>query len=186
MAATTNLLSWEAFEKLPDDGMHHEIIEGELQTLPPPKSGHSKIAKKVFLALHAIEGRANVEVFLEAGYKLSASRATWIQPDVSVIRKARAVSSSSDGYFPGAPELAVEVVSPSESAHDLDRKVELLLSHGSQAVWVIYPKTRKVHVHQADGQSFNRTMHDTLSLEALLDNWSLPVASIFEDTNQSR
>ena len=46
MAATTNLMSWEAFEQLPDgDGYHRELIEGELQILPPPKSGHTKAAK---------------------------------------------------------------------------------------------------------------------------------------------
>lgn len=45
MATTTHQLSWEAFEQLPDDGMHHELIEGELQTLPPPKLLHSKVAR---------------------------------------------------------------------------------------------------------------------------------------------
>jgi Uma2 family endonuclease len=85
------------------------------------------------------------------------------------------------GCFLGAPELAVEVVSSSESAHDLDRKVELLLAQGSQSVWVIFPKTRKVHVYRSDGTSFSRTIKDKLSLPDLLEGWELPVSKVFED-----
>lgn len=180
MAATTNLLSWEAFEQLPDDGMHHEIIEGELITLPPPKSGHTLVARRVFDALAAIEKRIGCIALTEAGYKLSDAPATWIQPDVSLIREERVRTTSPEGYFIGSPELAVEVVSPSESATDVDRKVDLLLEHGSQTVWVVYPRTKKVQVHLADGTSFSRSVRDKLSLPSLLPGWELPIFSLFE------
>ena len=79
-----------------------------------------------------------------------------------------------------SPELAVEVISPSESAADVDRKVELLLAHGSQTVWVIYPRTSKVQVYLANRTSFSRGIHDSLSLPDLLPGWELPVAGLFE------
>ena len=181
MATTTNLLSWAAFEQLPDDGMHHEIIEGELITLPPPMSRHSIVALNALEALQPIRRRAGCRAFPEAGYKLSEHPPTWIQPDVSFLNEKRVKNTDLDGYFLGAPELAVEVISPSESAADVHRKVELLLANGCQTVWVIYPRTKKVQVHLANGTSFSRGIHDSLSLPDLVPGWELPVAMIFEE-----
>jgi Uma2 family endonuclease len=177
---TTNLLTWEAFEQLPDDGMHHEIIEGELITLPPPKSGHSKVAMQILQAFFAIQERAGCRAFAEAGYKLSDDPPTWIQPDVSLIRKERVQVTDPEGYFLDAPGLAVEVVSPSESAADVDRKVELMLTHGSKAVWVAFTRTKKVQVYHADGTSFSRGINAKLSLPDLVPGWELSVATLFE------
>jgi len=181
MATTTGLLSWEAFEQFPDDAMHHELIEGEHQVLPPPKSRHTIIAARCWKLLVAIEERANVCAFAEAGYKLSNNPPTWIQPDVSVLRKERERTTVVDGYFTGAPELAIEVVSPSETARALQRKVDLLLANGSLAVWVIYPETKVVEVNLPDGTTHTRGINDTLTLPELLADWQLPVARLFED-----
>jgi Uma2 family endonuclease len=181
MATTTGLLSWEAFEKFPDDCMHHELIEGEHQVLPPAKSRHTIIAARCWKLLVAIEERANVCAYAEAGYKLSNNPPTWIQPDVSVLRKERERATVVDGYFTGAPDLAVEVVSPSETARDLQRKVKLLLKSGGHTVWVIYPDAREVYIHSADGTVVTRGMNDTLTLPALLPDWQLPVAKLFEE-----
>jgi Uma2 family endonuclease len=181
MATTTGLLSWEAFEKFPDDAMHHELIEGEHQVLPPPKSRHTRIARRISRAMQPLEDQGLGEVYLEGGYKLSADPATWVQPDVSFLRIERVQETSSAGYFAGGPEIAVEVVSPSETARDLDRKVELLLRSGTLVVWVIYPETRKVLVHLPDGTVLTRGMNDTLTLPALLPDWHLPVSKLFEE-----
>lgn len=190
MAATTStppktepVMTWEAFEQLPDgDGLHREIIEGELQILPPVKSKHSKIATKLFELLFPLQQRGLGTVFLEAGYKLSEKPPTWIQPDASFLKMERVRETPADGYFTGAPELAVEIVSPSETAAKLRRKVELLLGGGAQAVWVIYPDTQSVSVHLPDGTSFTRLAGDTLTAPYLLDGWELPVATLFEGT----
>ena len=180
MATTTNLLRWEAFERLPDDGMHREILEGELIVLPPPKSGHSKVARQVSRALQVLEDRSLGNVYMEAGYQLSQDPATWIQPDVSFLREERVKGSSPDDYFKGAPDLAVEVVSPSESAQDVERKIALLLAHGSQAVWVFYPRTRTVRVCLRDGSSRVLGAQEKLTLPELLPGWELPVGPLFE------
>ena|SRR6266404_1521701 len=181
MATTTNLLSWAAFEQLPDDGMHHEIIQGELITLPPPKPKHSNVASNAFVALLALKERGLGKVHAEAGYKLSEDPPTWIQPDVSFLRTERVRATEPDGYYTGAPDLAIEIVSPSDSARDLDRKVEALLAAGGQQVWVVYPDSRNVHVFLRDRTSRIRGIGDTLSLPDLLPGWEFPVAKLFED-----
>ena len=180
MATTTNPLSWEAFEQLPDDDWtHYEILQGELIALPPPQLPHSKVAKRVFLALLPLEQRGLGEVYAEAGYKLSHDPPTWIQPDVSFVRPGRTAAVTR--YFTGAPDLAAEVVSPSDRAGDLDRKVEALLAAGGTIVWVIFPDARRVRVFQRDGTSFSRGIGDTLSAPDLFPDWALPVSKLFED-----
>jgi Uma2 family endonuclease len=181
MATTTNLLSWAAFEQLPDDGMHREVIQGELIILPPPKWKHSDVARRANRALLSLEDHGLGDVYVEAGYKLSDNPPTWIQPDVSFLRAERVRASKQDGYLTGAPDLAIEIVSPSESARDLKRKVEALLAAGGQQIWVVYPESRRVNVFLRDGTSRIFRASDSLSLPDLLPGWELPVAKLFED-----
>lgn len=175
-------MTWQAFEQLPDgDGWHREVVEGELIVLPPPKSKHAIIAHAVARALRPLEDHGTWKVFVEAGYRLSDSPPTWIQPDVSVLSSERARGTSGDDYFLRPPELAVEVVSPSETARDLTRKIDLLLAGGSLAVWVIYPEKREVRVFVPDGSSYTRRADQILTIPELLPGWELPVAKLFED-----
>jgi len=182
MATTTGQITWQAFEELPgEDGFHREVVEGELIVLPPPKSKHSLIAMAVAEALHPLKARGVAKVLMEAGYHLSSDPPTWIQPDVSAISTERVRSTSSQGYFTGAPELAVEIVSPSETARDLNRKIDLLVAGGSLAVWVIYPEEQEVRVFVPGGTSYIRRINETLPLPELLPDFELPVARLFED-----
>lgn len=181
MATTTSQISWQAFEQLPDgDGFHREVVEGDLVVWPPSKSCHSRVARRVSRALTPFEDRGIAEVHREAGYKLTEDPPTWIQPDVSVLRIERA-RASGDGYFIGSPELAVEVVSPSETARDLNRKIDAFLAGGCLAVWVIYPEEQEVRVFIPGGASYTRRRNETLRAPELLPDWELPVAQLFED-----
>jgi len=182
MAATTGQITWQAFEQLPDgDGWHREVVEGELVVLPPPKSKHSRIARRMSRALAPFEDLGIAEIHMEAGYKLSDNPPTWIEPDVSVLRIERARATSDDDYFTGSPELAIEVVSPSETARDLNRKIDALLAGGSLAVWVIYPEEQEVRVFVPGGTSYTRRVDEFLTAPELLPDWQLPVAKLFED-----
>jgi Uma2 family endonuclease len=183
MATTTStpVMTWEAFERLPDGhGLHREILEGELQTSPPTKSKHSNIASKLFETLLALQQRGLGRVYLEAGYRLSETPPTWIQPDASFLKIERVRETPEDGYFLGAPEIAVEIVSPSETAASLQRKVHLLLGAGGLAVWVVYPSTRTVVVHNPDGTAMRRIESDVLNAPFPVEGWELPVAKLFE------
>lgn len=181
MATTTAHITWKEFEALPDgDGFHREVLEGELIVLPPVKSRHSRIARRLSHALASFEEKGLWEVHVEAGYQLSDDPPTWIQPDVSVLRIERARTTPADGYFRGSPELAIEIVSPSETARDLNRKIDALLTSGAFAVWVVYPEEQEVRVFIPGGNSYTRRPNDTLTIPELLIDWELPVAQIFE------
>jgi Uma2 family endonuclease len=180
MAATlTNLITWEAFEEMPADGMHREILEGDVIALPPPKSRQTLIARRIAEILRTIEQNHCGSILIEAGYKLSHHPPTWIQQDISVLTTDRVQKPGPDEYFQGGPELAIEVVSPSETARDLNRKIDLLLAAGTLAVWVIYPDEEEVRVFLPDGTSFARDIHAVLTVPELFGALEIPVASLF-------
>jgi|SRR5689334_3617468 len=83
---------------------------------------------------------------LEAGYILSRAPLTIRQPDVSVLSRERINATDPDSYFEGAPELAIEIVSPSDAAEDLDIKTRQYLLSGARQVWIVYPTTQTVQI----------------------------------------
>jgi Uma2 family endonuclease len=176
MGART-LLSFEQFEKFPDDGMKHELLQGEHIVLPPPKLRHTRIQHNLLDALRPhIRKHKLGDVQIEAGFKLSSD--TWLQPDVSFVRTAQIERADPNGYYDGAPAIAIEVASESNTAAQLDLKMELYFAHGSKEVWVVYPKTRKIAAHYPDGHS--RTFTVELKSE-LLPGLSLAISSLFEN-----
>jgi Uma2 family endonuclease len=178
----TPMMTWEAFEQLPDsDGFHRELIRGQLQILPPPKSRHSKIARKISKLLESIEADDQAQIYLEAGYKLTERPTTWVQPDVSVLTTDRANAVGDDQHFKGAPEIAVEIISPSESAADVEQKASLLLAAGCQTLWVVYPKTQTVHVFTPGGRATICGINDMLPALPLGPENRIPVTKLFED-----
>jgi Uma2 family endonuclease len=173
-------LTLEQFASLPAEGVRHEIDAGKLITLPPVKSLHSRIARSVFIAVQAcLDDVGLSEAFSEAGYILSEDPLTIRQPDVSVLSKDRIAATDADSYFQGAPDLAVEIVSPSDSAQDLEIKIEQYLQAGARQVWVLYPKTKNIHVFSS-GRS-PRILDENQTLEGgdLLPGFSVRVASLF-------
>jgi|ERR1035438_3829993 Uma2 family endonuclease len=144
---TTTLLSFEEFERLPDEPGKVELLDGELIQLPPAKRKHMAVARRIYLLLvRAVAEAGNSanldEVYFETGYKFS-SRA-WLQPDVSIPHR----DHPGGDYFESAPALAVEVISESNTAEQMDRKVNVYLTNGGVEVWLVYPKTRCVWVYR--------------------------------------
>jgi Uma2 family endonuclease len=181
MAATiTDRITWDSFEKIPDDAMHREILDGELLVLPPARSSQTRIAHRAAKLLAPVEESHYGSVLIEAGYKLSSHLPTWIQPDVSILSTDRFNASTPDGYFHDGPELAIEVVSPSETARDLNRKIDLLLASGTLAVWVIYPDDEEVRVFLPNGDSFASSIHGILTVPEPLGSLKISVALLFE------
>jgi Uma2 family endonuclease len=176
MGVSTSL-TFEDFEKYQDDGLKHELIEGEHITLPPPKRPHTRVQQNLQDALrpYVREHRLG-EVHIEAGFKLSPR--TWLQPDVSFVRSSQIQRGDPNEYYEGAPALAIEVASESNTAAQLDLKMELYFAHGGEEVWIVYPKTRRVRAHFPDGHS--ETLASDLR-SALLPGWSAPLSAIFAD-----
>jgi len=177
---TKTIMSLEEFERLPDNGMRHELNKGELVEMPFPKSGHAKIAMNIAENLSRRIGKDVGYVYVEAGYRLIDDPPTLRQPDVSFLTARRAKATPPDSYFEGAPELAIEIASPSNSATDLQEKVEQYLAAGAGAVWVVFPTLRRVHVYRPDGTIANLSADRQLTAEDILPGLSIPVSSLFD------
>ncbi len=177
--ATKTLLSIEEFERLPDDDMQHELDEGELATMPPPRSLHSKIASNIFGALLAHATAQGHRLTMEAGFLLSRNPPIVRQPDVAMLSREHWEGGVANEYFTRAPELAIEILSPSDAIGKVDRKVEQYLSYGGVLVWVVMPEERRVRVFRADGTSTVRHVGEMMDAPELLPGWSMPVDAIF-------
>jgi Uma2 family endonuclease len=174
MSART-LLTFEQFEQLHDDGLKHELLQGEHIVLPPFKFDHNTLQHRLLFLLHAYFLKHGLgDVRLEAGFKLSTD--TWLQPDVSFIRAAQLQRPRPRGYLEGAPAVAIEIASESNTAAQLDRKMEQYFAHGSEEVWIIYPDTRKIRIHFPNGSS--RTAAGELT-SGVFPGWSAPLAAVF-------
>jgi len=143
MGVSTSLLTFAEFEQLPDEPGKLELLDGELIRLPPPKFEHMEIADRLCDILkQALAGPDRPpglgRAYVEMGYKIAGT--TWLRPDVSVLHARQ----PRGGYLDGAPALAVEIISESNRAEEMDRKVRMYLSNGAIEVWVIYPKTQCV------------------------------------------
>ena len=178
-AIVTKPITLEEFEQLPRDGNKHELSEGELITMPPPKFRHSDTVATIWtlLQLYLREARLG-KAFAEAGFVLSRDPLTVREPDIAVVRYERIRETDPDGYVQGAPELAVEVVSPSDSAEDLDLKTKQYLEAGAKQVWVVYPATRKIYVYRPDSLSV-LDESQTLTAPDILPGFSVSVADLF-------
>jgi Uma2 family endonuclease len=99
------------------------------------------------------------------------------QPDVAFVSAARMQSSA--GYIYGAPDLAIEVISPSERSTDIQKKLREYLRHGVKQVWNIYPEQAEIVVHLADGSARTYGLGDTISGGDLLPGLTLTVADVF-------
>lgn len=114
-----------------------------------------------------------------AGYDISSSDT--FAPDVAVILKTRQAKLPFKGFISMSPDLAVEVVSPGNTANEIHGKVLKYLQAGTQLVWVVYPDTQTVAIHTAVGAR-TLTINDTLDGGTVLPNFALPIQEIFPQT----
>src|SRR5579864_3691544 len=143
----TALLTSEQYLALPDEfdqsgnRINDELIGGEVVRLPIPPKVHDLVRANIAKSMLRFES-----VLVSTGFEVSKYHT--LVPDVSVVRRERL--SIDDRIFRGAPEIAIEVVSPTDTARHLKSKVDAYLAGGSQTVWVVYPDAKSVMVHTTD------------------------------------
>ena len=183
--ATATLMTVEEFAALPEDGQMHELVEGELLTVPPPHSLHAKTFNRIFIPLaNFVLEKGLGEAFGETGYRLFDDPPTVRQPDISFQRAEKLTRQPEEGFFRGAPDLVIEIMSPSDSAADLRLKVRQYLEAGASVVAAVYPRTREIMLHRPGGVAQTLESGQTLEFPDLTPGWSLPIDSIFPPARQ--
>ncbi|MDZ4800777.1 MAG: Uma2 family endonuclease [Bryobacteraceae bacterium] len=177
-STVAGLLTFEEFERLPDppNGGRYELLEGELSLVPPPKKGH----KNIEMNLERWLVRNLSDDFLSTGeFGVRIGKDSYIIPDVAVVDRIRWEATPDDGYFEGAPELAVEVLSPTNSARGIATKIALYFEHGAQECWIVDPTHHRVTVHSIDQGTRVYSDASTIPLTRFGIDQPLPLSAIF-------
>ena len=160
---------------------HCELLRGELVTMSPAGFDHGRFASKIDTALgsHVALHGLGVVVAAETGFQIARDPDTVRAPDVAFVRAQRIPPGGVKGFFQGAPDLAVEVVSPTDRAGDVAAKAQDWLQAGCLMVWVVDPESRTITIHQSPKEMTILGPGDTLLGGNLLPEFSMPVADIF-------
>ena len=178
MATANALLTVDEFLKLPEhEGERVELVQGEVVTVAAAGFSHERLKARVTRLLNVWLAQNPLgEVFSETMYRLDEHSS--LQPDVSVLLNER-IRPGIEGLYPGAPDIAIEVMS-SETAAYLQNKIDLYLEHGSRAVWVFYSKPPRILIHRASGLVTKLHGNQILEDPDVLPGFSTPVSAIFE------
>ncbi len=183
MTVNAKLMTADELWQLPNDGMRHELVRGELRTMPPTGLDHAD-RESVFggeLGLYVRTHKLGRVYTGDPGFRLTTSPDTVRAPDVAFIRRDRLPDGRSPlGYFHGAPDLAVEVISPNDLYTEVDEKVAEWLAHGTQIVFVVNPRRKVVAVHRPGQAVTVLGIEDTLTAEDVVPGWSLAVRDLFD------
>jgi Uma2 family endonuclease len=167
VATEAKLLTAEEFARLPDDGMRHELVRGQVRTMPPASGGHGVVAAEALrrLANHVLDHKLGYVFAAETGFFQARDPDVVRAPDVAFIRAGRLPEPpGTRGFMEITPDLVVEVVSTWDSATDVQEKVLDWLAVGGRLVLVLHPTTRSITAYRS--ASSVRLLRDSDELDA--------------------
>jgi Uma2 family endonuclease len=173
--SSKTLISVEDFDRLEEEEFRYELDEGELITMTRPSTDHGRIERRLLMALQTyLDDRGAGEAF-GSNILFVLGPNTKRAPDVSVV--FRGVGSVKE--ISGAPDIAAEILSPSNSKREMKRKLAQFFSTGCRLAWLIDPKARTIEVWES-AVGPTRTLRESDTLETpLLPGFICPVANLF-------
>lgn len=181
--ATNASLTAEDLPYVMPDEERCELVAGELIREPLPGEEHGLVAASVVARLVELVREHRLgRAYSETGFVLARDPDTVRGPDAAFVSAERSAATVRRGpFFEGAPDLAVEVLSPGNTVREVATKVREYCASGARAVWVIDPGARKVTIHRPGRAPETCSRTDTLDGGEVLPGFRLPVAEIFED-----
>ena len=184
MTTTTEaeLLTADDLLRLDGEGVRGELIRGVLCETMPTGHEHGAIVMNLGIEL------GNFVKPRRLGWLVASDSGVWLERDPDTVREPDIAFTSAEkipldaritGYAEVAPDLVVEVASPSDSRREVHDKARMWLSHGVRLVWVVRPETRTVDVYQADGGTSTLGEEDSLDGMDVLPGFVCPVNAVF-------
>jgi Uma2 family endonuclease len=175
------LITAEEFALLPNppDGSQQELVRGEIEVMPPPKGRHGVCCSKIHLRVGNFvdQHQSGTLVCNDTGFILERDPDTVRGPDISFWTRVRLPFVPED-YIEIAPDLAIEVISPSDVFSKVQRRVRDFLASGVRLIWIVDPANRSVTVHRPGLQPRQLEETDTISGEDVLPGFSCLVADL--------
>ncbi len=181
--STTTLVTADELLAMPTGmGKRYELVQGELRVMSSGGWTHGMVIGRLHNRLGSFIERHNLGIVFgaETGFHLSSNPDTVRAPDIAFIAKENLPTTlPKDGYWPGAPDLAVEVLSPNDRMAEVDEKIEAWLTAGCAAVWVVDPKLETVTIYLSRTNVQIKTVGEILSGGPVVSGFSCKVDEIF-------
>ena len=178
----SHLITAEEYAALPnEDGSRDELVRGVVTKMPLPKAPHGRIANIFAYRLTGyVEGHDLGLVFHEIGSQVGTDPDTILGPDVSFMSWERYETVEEDGgFWQGAPDLAVEVMSSNDRYTQVEAKVAQWVEAGARMVVLVDQRRRQVRVYRPRAETATLGADDTLDGADVIPGWALPVRDLF-------
>jgi Uma2 family endonuclease len=182
MTIVPQLITADELLRIPDDGFRYELVQGEVRRMSPAGFHHGRLIMNIATPLdrHVRTHKLGVVCAAETGFLLTTNPDTVRGADVAFIRQERIEQATEpEGYWPGAPDLAIEMVSPNDLYTEVDEKVTDWLEAGTRMVVIINPRKRTVTVYRSLLQIVVLREQDILDGGDVVPGWALAIADIF-------
>jgi Uma2 family endonuclease len=182
MQKATGLITAEELERLPNDGYRYELVRGRLVRMSLVNVQHAEIvAQLIFLLKQHVRDRSVGLIGADLGVKLETDPDTVRGPDVVFVRRERIPATQRRGFFVGAPDLAIEVLSPDDRPGEVGEKVDEYLDHGTVIMLVVNPDKRNATIYRrlAAPVTLDR-VDDVLDLDEAVPGFHCTLGEIFE------
>ena len=150
--------------------------------MSPAGFSHGEIAARfaMLLGIFVEQHDSGVVLGAETGFLIEKDPDLVRAPDASFVRKDRLPPTQWRKFFPGVPDLAVEVISPDDTKREIAEKVNMWLAHGTVSCWVADPITMTVVIHRTGREPIQLGLQDIIADEPALRGFVLPVSKIFK------
>lgn len=181
-ATLTNCRAWtdQELEDLPSNGHKYELLNGRLIVSPVP-ANHGAICVRLILLLGAFVQRRKLGELYDSSTGFRISESILLSPDVSFVSKAslKKVFRGPEKFLRGAPDLAIEVLSPSDRTQLLHKKLDLYFEHGTRLIWMVNWKLEQVHIFRPDSISALTQPTDLLLGDEVLPGFKCRLHQLF-------
>jgi Uma2 family endonuclease len=173
----------EEFMALPKDGNRYELVNGELIDMGNSGMEHGNIGTFLGGAIELFVRPKKLGATCDSSTAFKMKSGNKRSPDVSFVSRERlqGLKTLPTGFFEGAPDLAIEILSPSNTVEEIHAKIVEYFENGTRLVWVIHPSERYVLVYHGSSPDALLRVGDCLEGEAIVPGFSLAVSELFAE-----
>lgn len=181
--SSTSIVTAEELFRFPADGFRYELVKGSLQVMSPAGGRHGRIAIQIawLLKNHVHKNQSGIVFAAETGFRISRDPDTVLAPDVAYVQRSRYEElEETTSYLPIAPDLVIEVLSPSDRFAAVESKAFAWLDSNSQLVLLVDPENESIHAYRSRKRIEIFEAHETIDCSDAVAEWTLSVADVFK------
>ena len=181
MSNTTRLVTADELERMPDDEYRYELVRGRLIRMSPvaPRHGNATVIVASLLWQH-VRSKNLGQVWTEVGFRLASDPDTVRAPDVAFVRSDRLPAKDARGFYRGAPDLAIEVLSPDETPAEIREKIADYFTAGTPVVVIVDPDAQHATLHRSSAAPLTLGSDEFLDLDEVVAGFRLQLHEVFE------